>query len=74
MPEIARIDKNIEIEDLVKVLPESVSYLMEQGIRCLRCGEPLWGSLESAAQEKGFDDNQIIHFVNDLNKMLKQSK
>ncbi len=72
MPEIARIDKNIEIEDLVKVLPESVSYLMEQGIRCLRCGEPLWGSLESAAKEKGFEDNQIIGFVNDLNIMLKQ--
>ena len=49
-----KIDKNIEIEDLVKLIPESVVYLMEKGIRCLRCGEPIWGTLESAAKEKGF--------------------
>lgn len=69
-----RIDKGIEIEDLIKILPESVTYLMDQGIRCLRCGEPLWGSLESAAQEKGFSDEQITVFVNDLNNMKQQSK
>ena len=74
MPEIIKIDKNIEIEDLVKILPESVSYLMEQGIRCLRCGEPLWGSLESAAMAKNFSENQITGFVNDLNKMLLQAE
>ena len=63
------IDKNIEIEDLVDILPEAVSYLMEKGIRCLRCGEPIWGSLESAAREKGFNDEQIEVFVADLQKM-----
>ncbi len=64
------ITKEIEIEDLVNLLPDSVVYLMEKGIRCLRCGEPIWGSLENAAKEKGFDENQIKEFVNDLNSML----
>ena len=54
---IQKINKEIEIEDLVKVLPNSVVYLMEKGIRCLRCGEPIWGTLESAAKEKGFNTN-----------------
>ena len=64
-----KIDKNIEIEDLVRVIPKSVVYLSDKGIRCLRCGEPIWGSLESAAKEKGFDDEQIAKFVEEINQL-----
>ncbi len=63
------IEKHILIEDLVRELPQSVTYLMEQGIRCLRCGEPVWGTLESAAKEKGFSDAQIEQFTKDLNAL-----
>ncbi|MCB0747659.1 MAG: DUF1858 domain-containing protein [Ignavibacteriae bacterium] len=63
------ITKEIEIEDLVKLIPEAVVYLMEKGIRCLRCGELIWGSLEQAAKEKGFSDKEIIKFVTDLNNL-----
>ena len=66
-----RVTKEIEIEDLVKQIPESVTYLMDNGIRCLRCGEPIWGTLESAAKEKGFDELQIEKFVVDLNKLVE---
>lgn len=64
-----KITKDIEIEDLVRIIPNSVVYLMEKGIRCLRCGEPIWGSLESAAKEKGFTDKEIVNFVSDLNNL-----
>lgn len=67
-----KISKEIEIEDLVRILPKSVSYLMEKGIRCLRCGEPLWGSLETAALDKGFSKEEVVVFVKELNKMLIQ--
>jgi len=65
------INKDIEIEELVKQIPESVVYLMEQGIRCLRCGEPIWGSLDNAAKEKGFNDTEISKFVLELNNLNK---
>lgn len=68
------LTKEIEIEDLVKLVPDSVVYLMENGIRCLRCGEPIWGSLENAAKEKGFNDEQITKFVLDLNNIFKKLK
>lgn len=61
------ITKNIEIEDLVKDYPFSVKYLMEHGIKCIACGEPIWGTLEEAAKEKGFDDGSIDQFVNEMN-------
>lgn len=73
MPSKNKITKDILIEDLVAELPESIGYLMEQGIRCLRCGEPIWGSLEAAAKEKGFTDTQIEKFVSDLSQMEKKN-
>lgn len=65
-----KITKEIEIEDLVKILPESVAYLRVEGIRCLRCGEPIWGSLDAAAKEKGFNDEDVARFVSELNKLV----
>jgi len=72
MKKINQITEEIEIEDLVKVLPQAVTYLSENGIRCLRCGEPIWGSLKNAAEEKGFSANETKKFVDDLNKMMKK--
>ena len=63
------IDKTITIEDLVETIPGSVKYLMEQGIRCIACGEPIWGTLEEAAKEKGFNDEDIRKFLSDLNNL-----
>jgi iron-sulfur cluster repair protein YtfE (RIC family) len=63
------INKNIEIEDLVRNFPFSVKYLMEHGIRCIACGEPIWGTLEEAAQEKGFNQQQIAVFVDEMNQI-----
>jgi hypothetical protein len=65
------IEKSISIEDLVAQLPEAVSYMMKKGVKCIACGEPIWGTLESAAKEKGFTDGQIEIFVKDLNAMTK---
>jgi len=68
-----KITKDIEIEDLVRELPEAVRYLREEGIRCLRCGEPIWGSLEDAAKEKGYSNDEISRFVNELNDLTNNS-
>ena len=63
------VTKDIYIEDLIETNPDSVEYLMKKGIRCLVCGEPIWGNLETAAKEKGFNDDDITQFVDDLNKL-----
>ena len=68
-----QVTKDIEIEDLVNEIPESVSYLRRQGIRCLRCGEPIWGTLENAAKEKGFTNEDVDKFVKDLRELQNQN-
>jgi len=66
-----KITKDTTIEDLVNTLPASVKYLMENGIRCIVCGEPIWGTLEEASKEKGFSDSDIARFVQELNDLQK---
>ena len=60
------ITKDILIEELVENYPFSVRYLMEQGIRCIMCGEPIWGTLEEAAKEKNFSDEKIRDFIKEM--------
>ena len=64
-----RITRQTAIEDLVKLKPEAINYLFRKGIRCIRCGEPIWGSLEQVATEKGFSDADINLFVEELNQL-----
>lgn len=65
------ISKSITIEDLLEQVRGAVSYLSKHGIRCIRCGEPIWGTLEEAAKEKGFAEDDIQRFVDDLNKLAE---
>ncbi len=64
------ITKDILIEELVREFPESVRFLMEKGIKCLACGEPIWGTLAEAAQERGFSEQEIDALVKELNGLI----
>lgn len=61
-----KVTKDITIEDLVEEVPGAVRYLTDAGIRCIVCGDPVWGTLEEAAKEKGFTDDDIQRFVAEL--------
>ena len=64
------IDGKISIEELVEILPDAVTYLSKKGIRCIACGEPIWGTLEEAAREKGFSDGDLEGIFTELNGLL----
>ena len=66
------ITRRILIEDLVNQIPASVSYLLKKGIKCLACGEPVWGTLEEAAREKGLSDADLNTFVAQLQALSRQ--
>lgn len=60
------ITKDIEIEDLVRNYPFSIRFLADKGIKCIACGEPIWGTLEEAAEEKGFEKDEIDKIIFEL--------
>lgn len=67
------IERTTTIEELTEILPESVSYLMEKGIRCLICGEPIWGTIEEAVLEKHHSEKELQKILKDLNSLLEKS-
>ena len=69
--ETMKIDKNITIEDLVEEFPFSVNFLSKKGIKCIACGEPIWGTLDEACIEKNFSQKEIQEFVTELNDLIK---
>ncbi|MFP4528641.1 MAG: DUF1858 domain-containing protein [Candidatus Kapaibacterium sp.] len=64
-----KITKDTSIEEMTNLIPQSVTYLMKEGIRCIRCGDPIWGTLESAAIEKGFTPQDVERFVREINQL-----
>ncbi len=65
------ITKNIPIEELIDKYPLSVNYLMKQGIKCVVCGESIWGTLEDATKEKGFSDLDLNKIIGELNELIE---
>lgn len=57
---MTRVDPKITIEELVEAIPSAPRILREFGLVCLQCGEPVWGTLEELAQEKGIQNLQPI--------------
>jgi methionine synthase II (cobalamin-independent) len=66
------ITKEITIEELTEEYAFSVNYLSKKGIRCIVCGEPIWGTLEEACEEKGFSPEDIALVVEELNELKSQ--
>lgn len=67
---VKRISKNIPIEALITQHPFSVHLLMRRGIKCIVCGEPIWGTLEDAAKEKGISDLELDRIVEEINQQI----
>ena len=65
------ISANTTIEEIVREYPELIRPLMQFGIKCFMCGEPIWGTLEENAQEKGIEN--LNEIVKELNKIIEKT-
>ena len=54
-----KITRDMKIEQLVELKEEAVSFLFRKNIRCIRCGEPVWDSIEEAARKKDYSEEEI---------------
>ncbi len=69
---VAVVNRDTSIEELVSRYPRSVRFLLEHGVKCLACGEPIWGTVASSAREKGFSEEEIDTLVEQLNVYLQE--
>ena len=66
------ITANSVIEELVTIYPGIVGILGEKGLRCIVCGEPVWGTIGDMARDKGFTPEQIDNLIEELNSKFKK--
>lgn len=59
---------DIEIEDLVRYYPQAAGFLTKKGVRCIRCGEPVWGTLGELLQEDKVENPS--HLLDELTGYL----
>lgn len=49
----AFVRPEITVEELIELHPRAVDFLMDRGIVCVKCGEPVWGTLGELISRKG---------------------
>ncbi len=67
-----KIKPDTTIEEIVEKYPELVRPLMEYGIQCMACGEPVWGTLQENARRKGV--RNLDEIVGKLNEMVSRKE
>ncbi|NQV38038.1 MAG: DUF1858 domain-containing protein [Candidatus Marinimicrobia bacterium] len=65
------ITENVFIEDLVKDHPEVIRPLADHGLVCIACGEPVWGTLQQLADNKGVTD--LDNIIKELNELIQSN-
>ncbi|MBC8216784.1 MAG: DUF1858 domain-containing protein [Candidatus Marinimicrobia bacterium] len=62
------INENTLIEDLVQDHPKLVGPLADYGLVCIRCGEPVWGTLKELAEDKGV--KYLDEIIGEMNEII----
>lgn len=61
-----RLTPDISVEELIELIPEAPAVLRRFGIICIQCGEPVWGTLNELAKEKGINDlSEVLRALNE---------
>lgn len=68
------VTRKTTIEEIVNQYPELIKPLRDYGIKCIMCGEPVWGTLEENAREKGIDDRKLDEIVVELNRLISSGQ
>jgi len=67
-----RVTLDTQVEDLVRDHPSTAGFLTAQGVRCIRCGEPVWGTLGELLEEESVEEPNSL--VEKLNKYLENAE
>lgn len=69
-----KIDKNIQIGELVMNYPQSVDVLFNHGFHCIGCGLSAYETLEQGALAHGFDEATVEEIIRQIKDAVKKSE
>ena len=65
------ITPDITVEELIDHYPASTKFLIDRGLPCIVCGEPVWGNLRELALDKKFTEAEITALTEALKAHIK---
>ena len=65
-----KIDKNIQIGELVMNYPQSVDVLFNHGFHCIGCGLSAYETLEQGALAHGFDAATVDEIISQIKEAV----
>ena len=68
------ISKDVPVEELVESYTCVVRFLTDEGLPCVVCGEPFWGSLGDLARQKGWKETDVDRLVERLRIRIGKSR
>ena len=48
------------VEEVVRDFPAAVGLLRREGVVCIQCGEPVWGTLGEVIEQKGLLVEEVL--------------
>jgi hypothetical protein len=54
-----------KVADAIEKYPDLNNFLNKKGLRCILCGEPVWGTLAEMIQSKGMNVDAIMKEINE---------
>ena len=68
------IRKDMTIEEVVNLHPETVMVMMKNGLHCVGCHVAAWETIEQGAQGHGMGEKEIEKMVNEINEKISSKK
>ena len=62
------IKGDMYVEDIVSEFPAAVSFLMDRDIICIKCGAPVWGTLNELLASRDISDPDAL--ITELNSFV----
>ena len=66
-----KVSLTMPVEDVVRMYPEAVGFLTSRGVRCIRCGEPLWCTMGELFRDDKVSEPEAL--LADLNDFLAKT-
>ena len=62
------IKGDMYVEDIVSEFPAAVNFLMDRDIICIKCGAPVWGTLNELLASRNITDPDAL--IKELNSFV----
>lgn len=65
------VRRSITIEDLARDYPSVFRFMIEKGLPCIICGEPVWGTFEEVASRGRKSETEIDVLIEELKSRVQ---